>query len=147
MVRKDSKDKLSYKVMIPGEREVSVAEDGRDNRRYERFHCKIRITYTILSEADATPLEYGVTYSTNLSEGGVCIFHTDREVKVPVLMQLNLGIPVRPFHLLILGKAVRCVKSKEPGLYEVGVKFVGILPPNFKEVVKKYFCADAAETA
>lgn len=113
--------------------ESFVEEDARNKRRYERCLCHVKITYTILSANDATPFEYGVTSSRDLSEGGVCI-ETDRPVPVPILMQLNLSIPVRPFHLLVLGKAVRCIPS-EGGLHEVGVKFVGILPSNFRQIL------------
>ena len=111
-------------------------DDPRDKRRYDRFGCRVKITYTILSNANATPFEYGVTYSSDLSEGGARIY-TDREVQVPILIQLNLAIPARPYNLLVLGKAVRCLKCPDTGLYELGIKFVGILPPNFKEFLKE----------
>ena len=37
--------------------------------------------------------------------------------------------------------------SEDTGLFEVGVKFVGILPPNFKELVMKYFTDSEPEPA
>ena len=111
-------------------------EDDRDQRRHERYACKVKITYTVLSSKDATPMEYGVTYSRDLSAGGVCLY-VDREIAAPVLMQLNLAIPVRPHHLLVLGKALRCRRCEENDLFEVGVKFVGILPPNFRELLRE----------
>lgn len=123
-----------------------MEEESRDQRRYERLSCKMKITYTVLSSVNATPMEYGVTFSHDLSEGGVCLY-TDRGIDVPMLMQLNLAIPVRPFHLLVLGKALRCRKCEDTGLFEVGVKFVGILPPNFKELVMKYFTDSEPEPA
>jgi len=105
-----------------------------DKRRHDRHSCHLKMTYTILSSTDSTPYEYGVAHSLDLSESGVCIY-TEQKVKVPILMQLNLNLPMRPFHLLILGKAVRCNPAPEAGLFEVGVKFVGILPPEFKRLV------------
>jgi hypothetical protein len=94
------------------------------------------MTYTILSSNDSTPYEYGVAHSKNLSESGVAIF-AEQKIKVPILMQLNITLPMRPFHLLILAKAVRCERIPESNLYDIGLKFVGILPPEFKRLVSK----------
>jgi hypothetical protein len=65
----------------------------------------------------------------------VCIF-TEQKIRVPILMQLNVSLPIRPFHLLILAKAIRCIPEEGSSLHEVGLKFVGILPPEFKKLVK-----------
>jgi len=109
---------------------------GIEKRRHERYACKLKMTYTILSSVDSTPFEYGVAHSKDLSEAGVCIF-TEHAIEVPILMQLNISLPMRPFHLLILAKAVRCKQCDDPGLHEVGLKFVGILPPEFKRIVSE----------
>jgi c-di-GMP-binding flagellar brake protein YcgR len=109
-------------------------KSGQDLRRHERYGCNLKMTYTILSSTDSTPFEYGVAHSRDLSESGVCIF-SEHPINVPILMQLNINLPMRPFHLLILAKAQRCRKIEESGLYEVGLKFVGILPPEFKRLV------------
>ncbi|MFP4379909.1 MAG: PilZ domain-containing protein [Candidatus Sumerlaeia bacterium] len=106
----------------------------REKRRFERYPCSFKMTFTILSSADSTPYEYGVAHSTNLSASGVCIF-SEQKINVPILMQLNISLPVRPFHLLILAKAVRCIAEEDSSLYEIGLKFVGILPPEFKQLV------------
>jgi len=108
---------------------------GIEKRRYQRFRCSLKMTFTILSSADTTPFEYGVASSKDLSEAGVCIF-TEHNIRVPILMQLNISLPVRPFHLLVLAKALRCTRNETSGLYEVGLKFVGILPPEFKRLVR-----------
>ena len=94
------------------------------------------MTYTILSSIDSTPFEYGVAHSKDLSEAGVSIF-TEHNIKVPILMQLNINLPMRPFHLLILAKALRSKKMVDSDLHEVGLKFVGILPPEFKRLVSE----------
>ncbi len=109
---------------------------GTEKRRYQRFRCSLKMTFTILSSADSTPFEYGVASSKDLSEAGVCIF-TEHNVRIPILMQLNISLPVRPFHLLVLAKALRCNRNEETGLYEGGLKFVGILPPEFKRLVRE----------
>ena len=106
----------------------------QEMRRHERYGCNLKMTYTILSSTDSTPFEYGVAHSKDLSESGVCIY-SEHPINVPILMQLNINLPMRPFHLLILAKALRCRKIEESGLYEVGLKFVGILPPEFKRLV------------
>lgn len=111
-------------------------QNGRDKRKHERYDCRLKMTFTILSSSDSTPYEYGVAHSRNLSESGVCIF-TEQSIQVPILMQLNINLPMRPFHLLILGKAVRCVPAGEGNLHEIGLKFVGILPPEFKKLIQK----------
>ena len=117
---------------------VPTAPDQQDMRRHERFPCKLKVTYTIISKSDTTPFEFEVTHTKDLSESGVCIF-TERDVRPPVLLQLNISVPARPFHLLILGKAVWCRPSADsPNLHEVGIKFVGILPPNFREMIKEF---------
>ena len=132
--------------MEPTHREVRMAqenpvstrpgssESSHDQRRHERYGCNLKMTYTILSSTDSTPFEYGVAHSKDLSESGVCIF-SEHAIHVPILMQLNINLPMRPFHLLILAKALRCHKIEESGLFEVGLKFVGILPPEFKRLV------------
>ncbi len=107
---------------------------GIDRRRHERYTCNLKMTYTILSSVDTTPFEYGVAHSKDLSESGVCIY-TEHGIEVPILMQLNINLPMRPFHLLILAKAMRTHMDDETGLHEVGLKFVGILPPEFKRLV------------
>lgn len=113
----------------------SASDDSERNlRRHERYGCNLKMTYTILSSTDSTPFEYGVAHSKDLSESGVCIF-SEHPIHVPILMQLNINLPMRPFHLLILAKALRCTKMAESGLFEVGLKFVGILPPEFKRLV------------
>ena len=110
--------------------------DGREKRRHERNLCNLKMTYTILSSVDSTPFEYGVAHSKDLSESGVCVV-TEHKIDVPILMQLNINLPMRPFHLLILAKALRSRHLEETGLYEVGLKFVGILPPEFKKLVSE----------
>jgi len=109
---------------------------GENRRRHERYLCNLKMTYTILSSVDSTPFEYGVAHSKDLSESGVCVF-TEHKIDVPILMQLNINLPMRPFHLLILAKALRCGTSEDANLYEVGLKFVGILPPEFKRLVSE----------
>jgi len=102
------------------------------------------MTYSILSSRASNPFEYGVAQAKNLSENGVCIF-TEQEVQVPVLLQLNVNLPMRPFHMLLLGKALRCQKAGDRDLYEVGIKFVGILPPEFKRLVSVFPSSGEAE--
>lgn len=109
---------------------------SRDKRRHERYSCCLKMTYTILSSNDSTPYEYGVAHSKNLSESGVAIL-AEQKIKIPILMQLNITLPMRPFHLLILAKAVRCEPAPGSSMYEIGLKFVGILPPEFKRLVSK----------
>lgn len=116
--------------------ETSKMRFKRDERRFERFPCNLRMTYTILSSSDSTPYEYGVANARNLSEAGVLIF-TEQDISAPVLMQLNINLPVRPFHMLVLGKALRSESQTENGLFEIGIKFVGILPPEFKRLLQQ----------
>lgn len=107
-----------------------------DRRRHERYSCNLKMTYTVLSSVDTTPFEYGVAHSKDLSESGVCIY-TEHSIDVPILMQLNINLPMRPFHMLILAKAMRIEMDEETGLHEAGLKFVGILPPEFKRLVSE----------
>lgn len=113
---------------------LTGAKGAHDQRRHERYVCHLKMTYTILSTNDSTPYEYGVAHSRNLSESGVSVM-TEQRIKVPILMQLNINLPMRPFHLLILAKAVRCDVLPNSNLFEIGLKFVGILPPEFKRLV------------
>jgi hypothetical protein len=104
------------------------------------------MTYSILSSRASNPFEFGVAQAKNLSENGVCIF-TEQEIQVPVLLQLNVNLPMRPFHMLLLGKALRCQKTEGRDLYEIGIKFVGILPPEFKRLVSVFPSSGEAELA
>lgn len=127
--------------------QTSEQQSVVEKRRHERYSCNLRMTYTILSSLDSTPFEYGVAHSKDLSEAGVCIY-TEHNIKVPILMQLNINLPMRPFHLLILAKALRSKKMPDSNLHEVGLKFVGILPPEFKRLVSEISppLADSTET-
>ncbi len=113
-----------------------MAASEEEHRKHIRHVCDMRMTYTILSSTDSTPFEYGIANAKNLSEAGVCIF-TEQEIQAPVLMQLNISLPVRPFHMLILGKALRCEPATDSDLYEIGLKFVGILPPEFRGLISE----------
>jgi hypothetical protein len=113
---------------------LTGSKGTHDQRRHERYACHLKMTYTILSTSDSTPYEYGVAHSRNLSESGVSVL-TEQRIRVPILMQLNINLPMRPFHLLILAKAIRCDLVPNSNLYELGLKFVGILPPEFKRLV------------
>lgn len=118
--------------------ESNLPQSNENRRRHERYLCKLKITYTVIEANDSTPIEYHVAHSKDFSESGICIY-TEHRLEAPVLVQLNITIPVRPFHLLILGKALWCEEaSGEDGLYEAGIKFVGILPPDFHNLVNEF---------
>jgi hypothetical protein len=105
-----------------------------EKRLFDRQVCRFRVTYTILSPKQTAPFTQGVAMARNISESGINLL-VDQEVITPTLMQINFNIPTRPFHLLTLAKVVQCKWNDEAGLYEAGLRFVGILSREFKQMV------------
>jgi len=107
-----------------------------EKRRYQRFVKEVKISYTVLSKVDSTPFEFGDSLTLDISRSGLSLL-MDEPIPVPVLLQLQLRIPTRPYGLFVLGKTVYCTSLEEIGMYRVGIKFVGILPPELEVVLEE----------
>jgi hypothetical protein len=107
-----------------------------DKRRYQRFLREVKVSYTILSKVDSTPFEFGDSVTLDISRSGLALL-LDEPVPVPILLQLQLRVPSRAYGLFVLGKAVYCAPVEEIGMYRVGIKFVGILPPDLETVLEE----------
>ncbi len=109
--------------------------NGVEKRRYERFLKEVHVSYTVLSKVDSTPFEFGNSVTLNISRTGLSLLLT-QPMPVPVLLQLQLRLPNRPYGLFVLGKTVYCTPMEEINMYRVGIKFVGILPPELEMVLE-----------
>ena len=105
-----------------------------DQRRFKRFLRDLKVTYTVLSKVDSTPFEFGDSVTLDISRTGLALL-LDEPIPVPILLQLQLRVPTRPYGLFVLGKSVYCSPVEEIGMYRVGIKFVGILPPDLEQVL------------
>lgn len=105
-----------------------------EKRRHERRSCVLRLTYTLLSAEDSSPCEYGVANSKDFSQVGVCIC-SEHEILMNSILQLNISLPEHPYHLTVLAKALHCRRVADSLLFETGVEFVGVLPPDFERLV------------
>jgi len=107
-----------------------------EKRRFKRFLRDLKVTYTVLSKVDSTPFEFGNSVTIDISRTGVSLL-VDEPLPVPILLQLQLSVPTRPYGLFILGKTVYCSPSEDTGMYRVGIKFVGILPPDLEKILRE----------
>jgi hypothetical protein len=96
----------------------------------------LKVTYTVLSKVDSTPFEFGDSMTLDISRTGLALL-LDEPIPVPILLQLQLRVPTRPYGLFVLGKSVYCTPVEEIGMYRVGIKFVGILPPDLEQVLEE----------
>jgi len=102
-----------------------------EKRSYQRFLKQVKVSYTILSRVDSTPFEFGDALTVDISRGGLSLL-LDEPVPVPGLLQLHLRVPRCPYGLFVLGKTVHCTPVEDIGMYRVGIKFVGLLPPDLE---------------
>lgn len=107
-----------------------------DKRRYERFLRDLKVSYTVLSKVDSTPFEFGNSVTRDISRTGLAL-QVDEPIPVPILLQLQICVPSRPYGLFVLGKSVYCSPEEEHGMYRVGIKFVGMLPPDLEHVLEE----------
>ena len=105
-----------------------------DKRRYQRFLKELKVTYTILSKVDSTPFEFGESVTLDISRAGLALLLSE-PIPVPILLQLQLCVPSRPYGLFVLGKSVYCTPLGGIDMYRIGIKFVGILPPDLEQVL------------
>lgn len=105
-----------------------------NKRRYDRFLKDLKVSYTVLSKVDSTPFEFGDSVTCDISRTGLAL-QVDEPIPVPILLQLQICVPSRPYGLFVLGKSVYCSPVEESGRYRVGIKFVGLLPPDLESVL------------
>ena len=107
-----------------------------EKRVYPRFLRELKVSYTLLSSMDATPFEFGETISRDISQSGICLL-TNEKVQVPILIQMNIQIPTRKYGIIVLGKTAWCEFDASCSKYRIGVKFVGLLPPDLNHIIDK----------
>ena len=115
---------------------MSKNQSYEEKRAYPRFLRKLKVSYTLLSSMDATPFEFGETISRDISQSGICLL-TNEQVQVPILIQMNVQIPTRKYGIIVLGKTAWCNFDTSCNKYRVGVKFVGLLPPDLDYIIEK----------
>ena len=107
-----------------------------DKRRYERLAKDVKISYTLIAKVDSTPFEFGNSVMTDISKSGLAML-VDMPIPVPMLMQLQLSLPSRPTGMFVLGKSIYCTPVEDIGMYRIGIKFVGILPPDIEDAIQE----------
>ena len=105
-----------------------------DKRHHQRLLKDLKISYTIIAKVDSTPFEFGNSLMVDISRMGVAML-VDEPIAVPMLLQLQLRVPSFPSGLLVLGKSLYCLPIEEVGMYRVGIKFVGMLPPGLEDAL------------
>ena len=96
-----------------------------DRRAFKRFAQTLKVSYTVLSGIGATPFEYGVAETVDISRSGLKIV-VEEEIAAPMLVQLNITVPTRAYGLFVLGKAVYCTPREEPETgFDVGQALFG----------------------
>ena len=102
-----------------------------EKRHSQRLENDIKISYNIIAKVDSTPFEFGNSVMCDVSRTGLSML-VDMPIPVPMLIQMQLNVPHRPTSVFVLGKSIYCVPVEELGMYRVGVKFVGLLPPDLE---------------
>ncbi len=100
-----------------------------ERRAYGRTDCVLKTHCQELSD-----VEYKEAYALDISDGGMRAVATQSR-QAPALMQIQVELPERPYRHLVLAKLLHCRESKEPGLHEMRLKFIGLLPKGLKNLV------------
>jgi len=108
-----------------------------EKRNYQRILRDLKVSYTIIAEVDNTPFEFGNSVMIDVSRTGLAMI-VDEPIPVPMLLQLQLSVPNRPSGLFLLGKSIYCVPVEDIGMYRIGIKFVGLLPPELDIVLNEF---------
>ena len=107
-----------------------------DRRRHRRIAASVKVTYTILADASATPCEYGDTVTEDISEGGLCML-IHENIKAGQLVYTNIQIPTHESTLLMLAKTVQVLPDEKSGMNRVCMKFVGMLPVGLRSIMER----------
>lgn len=111
-----------------------------ERRQHPRYRCTLKMSYSLMMANgvgdDAKAVEVGVAHSSDISLTGLCIY-VAQPLPISSLVQLNISLPVRPFHLLILAKVTRCnTMADSHNNCRVGLRFVGGAPPEFRRLLQ-----------
>ena len=102
-----------------------LAEDPRNKRFFKRTPVAVPVAYRLFSEEGKGSSEGKIAKTGNVSAGGLSIFTRE---PLPMGQSLNVALDIyqndRPIRMVC--RIVRCLPSKEPGIFEVGLMFVAI---------------------
>ena len=107
-----------------------------DKRQGKRVAKDFKISYTLIASADVTPFEFGDSVMTDISRAGLAML-VKSPIPVGMLVQMQLAVPSTDSSLFVLGKTMYCKALEEIGMYRVGIKFVGIQPPDLSEALEE----------
>ena len=122
-----------------------TAKRPEDRRKHRRIAAAVKVTYTILCDANATPCEYGNTVTEDISEGGLCML-IHENINEGQLVYVNIQIPTHEAALLMLAKTVHVSQDPESGMNRVSMKFVGMLPVGLSSIMEQIEAAAEDDT-
>ena len=105
-----------------------------DKRLAKRIAKEINISYTTLARMEVEPYEFGNTITTDISSRGLSLV-VDEPVEVPTLIQARIQVDSDPRGLIFLGRTVYCQPVDDTDVHRVGVKFIGILPADLRDLL------------
>ena len=107
-----------------------------EKRRYQRLPSDIKLSYTIIARVDSTPFEFGNSVTIDIGPTGLAML-VDEPIPIPMLLQLQIRPPGSASSLFLLGKSTYCTPVEDIGMYRVGIKFVGMLPPEMDSLIQE----------
>lgn len=101
------------------------ADDPRNKRFFKRTPVAVPVAYRLFSEAGKGFSEGKIAQTGNVSAGGLSIFTRE---PLPVGQSLNVALDIyqNDHPIRMVCRIVRCLPSKESGVFEVGLMFVAI---------------------
>jgi hypothetical protein len=106
-----------------------------DNRNAQRYPEALSVTYALLTDRSTTPIFLHETETVNISRRGARLLMPE-PVGEHTLIQLCIRMPALRDPILMVSK-VRWCRALEGGKHDVGVQFIGQLPPRLEELIGK----------
>jgi len=109
-------------------------ENG-ERRKSHRILKNIKVSYTVIpTDSTLTPYEFGKTITANIGRFGFCMFISEK-IPEQSLIQLALKFSNLKHSIQMLGKVIWCEWYEKDKMYQVGIKFVGLLPEDWEKII------------
>jgi len=111
------------------------APEKSERRKSHRVLKNIKVSYTVIPiDTNVTPYEFGKTITTNIGRYGFCMFVSEK-VPEQSLIQIALKFANLKYSIQMLGKVIWSEWYEKDKMYQVGIKFVGLLPENWEKII------------